>query len=273
MNYSCPLCQQPLQFGDNGYRCANRHHFDQAKEGYVNLLPVQQKSSKEPGDSKAMMLARREFLHAGFYQCLSDAINAELLEVLSSKQSYRLLDLGCGEGYYTGRLSKAFEAAERQLQVEAIDISKSAIRFAAKRYPTVDFAVASAYQLPFADQSFDAIVRCFAPSQHQELLRLLESGGQLLTVTPGEQHLFELKSAIYPYPKPHQLPTTELEGFSHRNRLRVSQTLTIESGAAITALLNMTPFAWRMSDTQKAQLAAKPLALSLDFCIDRFERD
>ena len=70
--YRCPLCQQALLLNEKSYRCENNHSFDQAKQGYVNLLPVQFKHSKEPGDNKAMVQARRAFLDKGYYQPLLD---------------------------------------------------------------------------------------------------------------------------------------------------------------------------------------------------------
>lgn len=97
MSYSCPLCHAPLSRRDNSYICPQRHQFDLAKEGYVNLLPVQFKRSRDPGDSAEMMQARRAFLDAGHYQPLRDAIR----DFLCLAAPECLLDIGCGEGYYT----------------------------------------------------------------------------------------------------------------------------------------------------------------------------
>ncbi len=97
MSYSCPLCHAPLSRSDNHYSCPQRHQFDLAKEGYVNLLPVQFKRSRDPGDSAEMMQARRAFLDAGHYQPLRDAIAERLRHYAPTD----LLDIGCGEGYYT----------------------------------------------------------------------------------------------------------------------------------------------------------------------------
>ena len=97
MSYSCPLCHAPLSRSDNHYSCPQRHQFDLAKEGYVNLLPVQFKRSRDPGDSAEMMQARRAFLDAGHYRPLRDAIAERLRHYAPTD----LLDIGCGEGYYT----------------------------------------------------------------------------------------------------------------------------------------------------------------------------
>ncbi len=99
-------CRFPVHFAislfcvKNSYICPQRHQFDMAKEGYVNLLPVQHKRSRDPGDSAEMMQARRAFLDAGHYQPLRDAIVAQLREWLDEKAT-AVLDIGCGEGYYT----------------------------------------------------------------------------------------------------------------------------------------------------------------------------
>ena len=149
MSYSCPLCHAPLSRSDNHYSCPQRHQFDLAKEGYVNLLPVQFKRSRDPGDSAEMMQARRAFLDAGHYQPLRDAIAERLRHYAPTD----LLDIGCGEGYYT----HAFAAIASRSW--GLDVSKPAIRAAAKRYPQVNFCVASSQRLPFSDASFDAVVR------------------------------------------------------------------------------------------------------------------
>ena len=96
MSFSCPLCHQPLSREKNSYICPQRHQFDMAKEGYVNLLPVQHKRSRDPGDSAEMMQARRAFLDAGHYQPLRDAIVAQLQERLDEKAT-AVLDIGCSD--------------------------------------------------------------------------------------------------------------------------------------------------------------------------------
>ena len=139
--YRCPLCQLNLQSVASGYQCANRHQFDRAKEGYVNLLPVQQKKSLDPGDSADMILARRNFLEAGFYQPLSDAVNAMLFAVLKSSALPTLLVIGCGEGYYSNRLQRFLQTQQvtdlntttPAVCLYGIDISKAAIKAAAKK--------------------------------------------------------------------------------------------------------------------------------------------
>ncbi|WP_425278789.1 putative RNA methyltransferase [Enterobacter hormaechei] len=131
MSFSCPLCHAPLTCAEKTFICPQGHQFDRAKEGYVNLLPVQHKRSRDPGDSAEMMQARRAFLDAGHYQPLRDAVVALLRQSLTEGVS-AMLDIGCGEGYYTATFADV--AAEKGAETYGLDVSKVAIRAAAKRY-------------------------------------------------------------------------------------------------------------------------------------------
>jgi len=150
MSYQCPLCHQTLTLNDRQWRCPQNHQFDNAKEGYVNLMPVQHKRSKQPGDSPEMMESRRRFLDAGHYQPLRDRVAQKLDEALPAEAS-TLLDIGCGEGYYTAEVARRL-SQQRAIEVYGLDVAKVAIRNAAKRYREVNFCVASSHRLPFADQ-------------------------------------------------------------------------------------------------------------------------
>jgi len=146
-HYLCPLCQQALSLVDKVFRCENNHSFDQAKEGYVNLLPVQYKHSKDPGDNKAMVNARRAFLTKGFYQPLVDRITA--IQYQYGEQKDNVFDAGCGEGFYTHQHKTADNA------VYGIDIAKNAVRIAAKKYKDCFFSVGTLSQLPFSAEFFN----------------------------------------------------------------------------------------------------------------------
>lgn len=262
--YLCPLCQQPLNLTGAQYQCSNRHSFDVAREGYVNLLPVQQKNSKDPGDNKDMMQARREFLHAGWYAALAERVSQTLAELKPA----RVLDLGCGEGYYTNMLKQALP----QAQVYGVDISKAAIKFAAKANRTINFSVASAYQLPFAANSFDAVVRIYAPSKAEELQRLITNAGHLLTVTPGPAHLVQIKQAVYDEVRLHDDTLAELSGFVHRKRERLQYELNFTRPEQLLALVQMVPLAWKFSAAEKQQFAERLPAISIDFLLDLYQR-
>jgi len=260
MSLICPLCHTPLVLTARSWCCENRHQFDQAKEGYVNLLPVQHKRSREPGDSAEMMQARREFLEAGYYQPLRDRV-VSLLDATLCRPGSQILDIGCGEGYYTAALAAANSETG---QVYGLDVARMAIRLAAKRYAEVLFCVASSQRLPFASQSLDAIVRIYAPCK---------PGGIVLTVTPGPHHLQQFKALIYrevqlhaaeqkTYPEFHQIA---------QHSLRYPMALT---GAAAVTLLQMTPFAWRARDEVWQTLQQSELFnCDADFTLTLWQRD
>lgn len=263
--YLCPLCQQSLQLTAAQYQCSNRHSFDLAKEGYVNLLPVQQKKSKDPGDNQQMMQARRAFLQAGWYAPLA----TQVIHMLKPLKIKRLLDLGCGEGYYSGVLQQQFSDTEQH----GIDISKVAIRYAAKHYPSIHFAVASAYQLPFAAEYFDAVMRIYAPSLASELQRVVQNAGYLLTVTPAPAHLVQIKQAIYPTVRLHSDEQAVLPGFKHLERQQLSFTLNNLSPDALAQLITMVPLGWKFSEEAQAAFVQSRPAIQCDFYLDLYQKE
>ncbi|MGL4769591.1 MAG: 23S rRNA (guanine(745)-N(1))-methyltransferase [Plesiomonas shigelloides] len=298
-SYQCPLCHQPLQLcrGEpRRWQCAARHQFDCAKEGYVNLMPVQHKHSKNPGDNKEMMQARRAFLEAGHYQPLRDKVAAllqESLTAVSASDVHRVhvLDIGCGEGYYTAALARVLAEhamisnsetsagsasngeAQVASQVFGLDISKVAVRYAAKRYPNVEFCVASSHRLPFADASLDAVVRIYAPCKAQELARCVRPGGVVITVSPAPRHLYQLKEQVYGDVVLHPCPVETLDGFTLEQDLRLAYPMRLSAEAAVQ-LLQMTPFAWRASAQVWEHLAAQSeFACETDFAIRIHRRD
>jgi 23S rRNA (guanine745-N1)-methyltransferase len=251
MTYLCPLCQSTLRHEQRSYVCHQRHQFDVAKEGYVNLLPVQHKRSKDPGDNKEMMQARRQFLETGYYHRLRQSIGDELLRYPIQS----LLDIGCGEGYYTDYFRQTLSQTESEISVHGLDISKIAIRYAAKAYPETHFCVASSQRLPFADNSLDAIVRIYAPCKADELTRVLSSNGVIITVTPAARHLFQLKSLIYQNVVLHDEDPEAIDGFELINQQTLHYTMNLP-GADAFSLLQMTPFAWRATAEIKDTVSA-----------------
>ncbi|MDX1538520.1 23S rRNA (guanine(745)-N(1))-methyltransferase [Arsukibacterium sp.] len=262
--YICPLCRQPLELTGRQYQCAANHSFDLAKEGYVNLLPVQQKNSKDPGDNKLMIDARRAFLQSGAYQPLSDAVNKLLLQTAPAT----VLDLGCGEGYYSSRLQQVLNPATR---LNGIDISKAAVKYAARHYPAIQFAVASAYQLPFADNSFDSVIRIYAPSDNNELQRVIKPDGYLISVSPGPEHLVEMKQAVYREVKRHSAEIKQEPGFTHTRRQQLSYPLAISEPEQLDNLLQMVPLAWKFTSESRLAFVAATKTISIDFLLDVYQ--
>lgn len=256
----CPLCHQSLLQNTQGLACANRHQFDRAKEGYFNLLPVQNKHSREPGDAKEQLQARRQFLQAGFFESLKVRLQ-ELLPVTTQT----LLDIGCGEGYFTA----GFATALPQAQIYGIDIAKVGVRLAAKAMKDntrLIYCVASSFDLPFADDSIDVITRIYAPSKDSELWRVIKPGGKLVIVAPGENHLLGLRSRIYKEVRPHPQPMTP-EGFAVVEQHRLGGDLRVSERDMCAALLAMTPFAWRLAPDLRDSILSSELQDTLDFTV------
>lgn len=247
-NYLCPLCQQALKFNEKSYHCANNHSFDQAEQGYVNLLPVQFKHSKAPGDNKDMVDARRAFLDKGFYQPLVDKMLA--LYQQYGEQNAPVLDAGCGEGFYTHQHKTATN------NVYGVDIAKETIKIAAKRYKECHFSVGTLSKLSFSDNYFAWLISVYAPILETEFTRLLKQDGYLLTVTPAEQHLFELKELIYTQANEHDTTKSPIEHLTLIEEQKLSYPMHFDNSDDVLNLLAMTPFAFKASKELIAQIKA-----------------
>lgn len=258
-SFICPVCRARLFKLESGLRCMSGHSFDKAKQGYVNLL-LKNGSGKRHGDDKLMVEARSRFLDKGYYAGLRDRIN----EIIGN--GHTLLDSGCGEGYYTSLFAE-------NNKVVGIDISKDALKTAAKRCKGSEFAVASVGDIPLPDGAVDTVVCIFAP-ESEEFSRILTDGGRLITATPLEEHLMELKAAVYD--KPYKNPPTDYrkEGFLILSQTEVKYEITLESNEDIEALFKMTPYYYKTSIADQQKLSAlETLTVGLEFMITEYKKD
>lgn len=242
----CPICRSKLQCGTKCWTCENDHSFDVARQGYVNLLPVQQKHSIAPGDSREMVLARREFLDTGCYLPIAQTLR-ELVEQYAPGAEC-VLDAGCGEGYYLSHLS---HIADRW----GIDISKEAVRYAAGRDKSVHWLTASAAHLPFSEESFDCVLSMFAFTAEQEFARVLKKDGIFVQVLAGRHHLSALKKIIYPeiFEKEKNLQPL-LDGFTLLQSCPLEFEFKLTDAKTVHDLLYMTPHVHRISREGAAAL-------------------
>lgn len=252
--FCCPLCGGALERMERVYVCPGRHSFDIAKEGHTYLLPVNQKHSAAPGDDPGMAAARREFLSADHYRPLRDALCA--LAVTHTGERPAVLDVGCGEGYYTAGIYQALEDAGKAPRAAGTDISKSILRLAAKREKRVEFAVASSFHLPLADGSVDFLLNCFSPLAVEEFHRVLRPGGTFAYVVPSAEHLWELKEVLYDTPYPNEERQTPYDGFTYETVIPVEGRMELRSQAEIHALFQMTPYYWKTPKAGAERLAA-----------------
>lgn len=190
----CPVrgCGESLSWESTQAACPKGHLFDRAKSGYCNLLQVQERKSKHPGDSKAAVQARRRSLERGLGEALRDALLARVAS-WSLPPGSRVLDAGCGEGYYLQALCQQF-----RLEGWGVDISTPAIDAAARAHPLAQWVVANADRaMPFADASFDLITSITARKNPEEFRRLLAPGGHLLVVVAHEDDQKELRNLLF----------------------------------------------------------------------------
>ena len=249
MELLCPVCGQALVRETACWRCENRHSFDIARQGYVNLLTVDRKHAKHPGDTKEMVAARKAFLDGGFYRPIAEKV----IELTAPLSPNTVLDAGCGEGYYLTQL-------QMQLQDTAfagVDISKDAVRFAAVRNKNALWLTGTAAALPFPSGSFDGILSMFALTVEEEFARVLAKDGWYLQVIAGTEHLMGLKSIIYPeILRKEKTLHPELKGFRLEQTETLEFTFTVDSAEQVQNLLSMTPHFWRISKEGAARLAA-----------------
>ena len=267
--FACPLCGEKLAIDEQVYRCTSGHCFDKAKEGYVNLLPANRQHASAPGDDKDMVKARTAFLDSGRYTPLKEALCALAAKYAGERTA--LLDAGCGEGYYTEGLSRVI--AEKGGRTGGADLSKAAVKKAAKRCREAEIAVSSVYHLPLADGSVDMVTDCFSPLAKEEYRRVLKDGGHFLYVVPGARHLWEMKEVLYEQPYENEVREEAYEGFRLHETVPLSFGIHLEKTEEIMALFRMTPYAWKTPKEGVERLAEqKELGLTAEFRILVYER-
>ena len=262
----CPACKSPLLPVDNTWRCVNHHSYDRAREGYVNLLLANQKHSRDPGDNRRMMDARRQFLEQGFYAPLRSAI-ASMIAELACGDSLSLYDAGCGEGYFLNGIAKDLGQLGLAVTARGTDVSRPAIRMAARKYRQCNFAVASNFDLPVAAASQGFLLQNFAPADPAEVGRVLASGGFWVQVRPGPKHLFRLREALYPEGEPHVLDASLPAGFTLQQEQSLQFYFHLPHSSALEQLVQMTPYAWTGGSRNWSGQAEHLMTMGVDFSI------
>ena len=259
-NIACPIDGERLLSSGKQLCCSQGHSFDIARQGYINLLPVQHKRSKQPGDSKAMVSARRDFLDSGMYEPISAKLNALLLSQMREDKDYCILDAGCGEGYYLDRLCHFLRAQdlERNLSFIGLDISKDTIIQSSRRNKQICWLVGTNRQPPVVTESVDIILCLFGFVNRQAFSKVLKPGGLLILVDPGTEHLKELREIIYPEvnkTEPHEA-IAEQSSFTLLEKEALTYHSSIDNNEQINHLLLMTPHFYRASKQGRARAEA-----------------
>ena len=254
----CPICAAPMSADADGHslRCAGEkktHCFDIASGGYVNLIS----GRASGGDSREAVRARTAFLEGDHYAPIADAVAEVLREIGGIGSDATVVDAGCGEGYYLNRILK--DLGCRGL---GFDLSKFAVDHgarAARRLGLSEksfYAVSSVFALPLQDSCADAVINLFAPCVEAEYLRVLKSGGILVVVGAGEDHLYELKQALYDEVYRNDTRADLPIHIPLVTQRKVDFTVELTRKEDIESLFSMTPYYYRTSQEGFARLHA-----------------
>ena len=244
--FACPICQENLTLLESSLKCCNRHSFDLAKFGYVNLAPQIKQSANY---DKENFQNRQQILEAGFYQAILEAIS-DLLA--SSKNAKTILDIGCGEGFYSRKLQKRHP----DKTFYAFDISKDSVQIAAKSEPNwaVNWFVGDLARLPIKDASMDILLDIFSPANYGEFRRVLSKDGILIKVIPTKNHLKEIRQKVQDQLTNKDYSNQDIkEHFQERFTILSSQTASLTktiTANQLQALLSMTPLLFHIDQTK-----------------------
>ena len=244
--FACPICQENLALVESSLKCENRHSFDLAKFGYVNLSPQIKQSANY---DKENFQNRQQILEAGFYQAILEAVS-DLLS--NSKNAKTILDIGCGEGFYSRKLQESHS----EKTFYAFDISKDSVQIAAKSEPNwaVNWFVGDLARLPIKDTSMDILLDIFSPANYGEFHRVLSKDGILIKVIPTENHLKEIRQRVQD-----QLTNKDYSNQDIKNHFQEHFTILSNQTASLTktitadqlqALLSMTPLLFHIDQTK-----------------------
>lgn len=265
----CPVCGGGLVKEGKTLRCPAGHSYDYAKSGYVNLLMSQQ--GRLHGDDRPMVRARTVFLSAGHYRPLLDAIVEAALPGLP--QDVKVFDAGCGEGWYTQELYETLKNKGLRPECVGVDISRDALNSAAKRPFPGEFAVASLYHIPLENDWCDLIVNVFAPDCAEEFSRILKPGGVYVKVIPLEDHLLELKQAVYDSVYENEVSTEDPDGFELESNTVLRWNLCLPDNETVKNLFFMTPYARKTSPADIAKLdGILHLSTTVSFSVLRYKK-
>ena len=244
--FACPICQENLTLVESSLKCNNRHSFDLAKFGYVNLAPQIKQSANY---DKENFQNRQQILEAGFYQAILEAISDLLANSESTKT---ILDIGCGEGFYSRKLQENHS----DKTFYAFDISKDSVQIAAKSEPNwaVNWFVGDLARLPIKDTSMDILLDIFSPANYGEFRRVLSKDGILIKVIPTENHLKEIRQRVQDQLTNKNYSNQDIkEHFQEHFTILSSQTASLTktiTAEQLQALLSMTPLLFHVDQSK-----------------------
>lgn len=257
----CPKCFKELNKVNKSYVCVNNHTYDISKEGYVNLLL----SKTNAGDNKELIDGRINFLNKNYYKPLSN----EIISILDNKfknNPFSLCDCGCGIGYYSKNLKTYF----KKIDLYGCDISKDAIKYAAKHDNNSLYIVSSNQKIPFENNFFDCLIHIFSPIFEEEAKRILKNEGILILVTPGKEHLYELKQMLYSNPYYNKVEEQNFVNFIKTDEINLKYSININL-EDFHNLIKMTPYYYKTKKEDIFKVNFKEqITITIDFIISLY---
>ena len=247
--FICPKCKKSLYKADNSLKCPSGHCYDISRKGTVNLL-LSNKSAH--GDDRLMVNARKAFLDKGYYLPLLDELKKASDKY--TKDGDTIVDCGCGECWYTAGIYNSLTDKGKNIDMIGIDVSKEAINAGASRSRNLRLAVGTVFDIPVGDSSTDMVISLFAPFSGSEYLRILKKSGTYITAFPLENHLYELKEAVYDNPYRNEVADMEIDGFELIESVDVHKQINICTNEDILALFSMTPYYYKTSEKDRNKL-------------------
>lgn len=244
--FACPICQENLNLIETSLKCSNRHSFDLAKFGYVNLAPQIKQSANY---DKENFQNRQQILESGFYQAILKGIS----DILATKPSAKtVLDIGCGEGFYSRKLQESHS----DKTFYAFDISKDSVQIAAKSETNwaVNWFVGDLARLPIKNASMDILLDIFSPANYGEFRRVLSKDGILIKVIPTENHLKEIRQMVQEQLTKKDYSNQDIkEHFQEHFSIQSSQIASLTKPITAEqrqALLSMTPLLFHVDQSK-----------------------
>ena len=267
MLYACPKCKNELEKIDKSFVCSNNHVYDISKKNYINYLLTSDKSSLNPGDSKESLEARHEFLNKNYYEFIFNKVN----DLLKDKNNINLLDIGCGEGYYTYNIKKKHP----DFNIYGFDISKDAIAIATRYTKNdINWFVANSKNIPIKDNSIDVALAMFSFLTPSELTRVLKDDGIIIQVCAGNKHLIELKELIYENNVVVKNKENLKLPFNLIDSLEFDTKVSINNHDDIINLFKMTPHYYRIKKNNKSLLdTLNNIDITLDIIIYIYKKN
>lgn len=262
--FRCPLCKEDLRLENNSFVCNTGHCFDLSKRGYLNFIPNQGKTHY----SKNLFQSRREVFLAGFYKEVTEQVIELVREAVQSEPKV-CLDAGCGEGYFTHILQKAFPLSK----TVGVDLEKQAVSMGKFWSGKEHYVVGDLANIPLRDNSVDCLFNILSPANYKEFHRVLSEEGLLVKVVPAEGYLQELRFLAREELQKEAYSNKEVvtlfeKNFSNIKRRRITYKKGLDK-ESLHWFLQMTPMMFHIDTKEIIKGAIKEITIDLELLVGR----